>query len=919
MSNLREEITRTVLRLSRRGEIPRALDLPPRDLDLPPRGLPANSREGKQLGSYRILRRLGAGGMGHVYLALDTRLGRHVALKFLAHDTMADYSMLYRLQQEARTASALNHPNIVTVYEIGELDGEPFIASEFIDGATLRVALQRNAVDVPIAIDIAMQVASALVAAHSAGVVHRDLKPGNIMLRPDGYVKVIDFGLAKQIKKSALGHSGHDFITQPGSVLGTVDYMSPEQARGERVDHRTDIWSLGVVLYEMVANRRPFEGQTDSHVIVSILESTLPPLADSKTLPPGLLHILECALAKDPANRYSSAGEMLGDLQQISLRSQSGSGVRLAAFARRRRATRTKIVLIAGAVSLVLLSYAGWWWQARVPHWSRFELARALTFSGRIRLACISPDGKYLAFAVGDPGGREALYVKQLDSVSEELKIPARNIRYLGVTFSPDSRYVYEVEEDDTLEGKLYALPILGERPSTPVLSDIDGPVSFSPSGDQFIFERDVHQLAGGNNQTESDIKIADRNGSNQRTLASSGRFTFFRQPAWSPKGDQIAAILDDPGKQNGAVGSLMLDLIDLRGRETRKSLPNWEAVGRLWWTPNGASLLLTSATSMEGRDHIRLREILARTGQVHDLSRDLARSSSISLTQDGRALSLVRAEAKGRLWISAPGNFTTGQSAPAEAAEKPSLDWADDHRLITTSLRSGSPNLWLFDAATQTRTSLTNEPHVEQFAASIPGSTSIVFASNRLAGFHIWRFDPGSNTYTQLSFGPSYDDTPVVSPDAKWVVYTSWASTVPRLYRVPLAGGTATRIGNYVGNDPQISPDGQWIACRIKDSADHWSIALVPFGGGGARHVLSGAQLPIRWSPDGASVTSSLTDEKGVSNLWNIPLNGSPARQLTRFEDESILAFAWSPNGARLACLRSLRGADVVLLERQN
>ncbi len=207
------------------------------------------------------------------------------------------------------------------------MGGRHFIVSEYVDGTTLRVAIERKVVNLGIALDVVRQVASALVAAHEAGVIHRDLKPGNIMIRPDGYVKVIDFGLAKTVRLRA-GNSGRSMtLTRPGSIVGTVDYMSPEQARGESVDHRSDIWSLGVILYELLTERRPFEGETENHLIVGILDAKIPSLPNRDALPSGLPEIVERALSKNPADRYQSARELLHDLQQVRTGSERGHGL----------------------------------------------------------------------------------------------------------------------------------------------------------------------------------------------------------------------------------------------------------------------------------------------------------------------------------------------------------------------------------------------------------------------------------------------------------------------------------------------------------------------------------------------------------------------------------------------------------------
>ena len=281
----------------------------------------ADALIGKSLGHYRIESLIGVGGMGEVYLARDERLGRKAALKLLPAQPNEDEAQLRRFKNEARTASALNHPNILTVYEIGAEGNVQFIATEFIEGVTLRDALAAGRMSAHSAVEIAVQVASALAAAHDAGVVHRDIKPENIMLRPDGYVKVLDFGIAKlteqrrasgeaQIETTAL------LQTRPGVVLGTAHYMSPEQARGQKVDARSDIWSLGVVLYEMVAGSPPFRGETPSDCIAAILTAEPAPVSGiSPDVPARLESILQKALRKNTDERYQTIKEMLAELR----------------------------------------------------------------------------------------------------------------------------------------------------------------------------------------------------------------------------------------------------------------------------------------------------------------------------------------------------------------------------------------------------------------------------------------------------------------------------------------------------------------------------------------------------------------------------------------------------------------------------
>src|SRR6058998_635879 len=281
----------------------------------------AGALVGKVIGHYRIESLIGVGGMGEVYLARDERLGRKAALKLLPDSLTTDETQLSRFKNEARSASALNHPNILTVYEIGAEGDRQFIATEFIEGITLRALLARERMNLHAALEIAVQVASALAAAHEAGVVHRDIKPENIMLRPDGYAKVLDFGIAKlteqrQVSDDHTIDTTAVLQTRLGLVLGTAHYMSPEQARGQKVDARSDIWSLGVVLYEMVGGSPPFRGETPSDCIASILTTEPPPLSGVlPDVPVKLESILQKALRKKSDERYQTIKEMLADLR----------------------------------------------------------------------------------------------------------------------------------------------------------------------------------------------------------------------------------------------------------------------------------------------------------------------------------------------------------------------------------------------------------------------------------------------------------------------------------------------------------------------------------------------------------------------------------------------------------------------------
>ena len=432
--------------------------------------------DGRMLGHYQLLNEIGRGGMGRVYLAYDQRLGRRVALKLLLRQSTRSPERVQRFKQEARAASALNHPNILTIYEIGELKGVHFLATEFVEGRTLRAIIEHGQATLLALLDIAIQTAEALAVAHSAGIVHRDIKPENLMLRPDGYVKVLDFGIAK-LTEAAAANSGEEFDqfeTRAGVVVGTVNYMSPEQARGLRVDQRTDIFSLGVVLYEMTTGKKPFNGPTPSDVVAAVLKNEPPPLAQHLSgTPAALQRIINRALQKERTDRYSSALEMAADLKQLKqelefaarwqssspssgeVKRGSGQVGNSANFATRavsaelaatntdeRAAARTaensasfalwqkrKPLLALALIACLALALAGWWYFAR----QRTDSIAVLPFAyTRTAASGNEADAEYLA-----DGLTESL-IQQL-SQTPALKVIARNsvFRYKGKDADP--------------------------------------------------------------------------------------------------------------------------------------------------------------------------------------------------------------------------------------------------------------------------------------------------------------------------------------------------------------------------------------------------------------------------------------------------------------------------------------------------
>jgi eukaryotic-like serine/threonine-protein kinase len=484
---------------------------------------------GTRVGKYEIKQLLGAGGMGEVYLAHDTELRRPAALKFLPAEVAADARRLERFGREALAASALNHPNIVTVYDIGQTsDGRRFFATEFVDGATLREHLKAHPLKLTDMLDLAAQVAAALVEAHGQGIVHRDVKPENVMVRRDGYVKVLDFGLAKLTGGPAAGGVDTEAATRAlaptgaGTVLGTVSYMSPEQSRGEEVDARTDVWSLGVVLYEALTGHLPFRGKSASHTIVAIQDAEPPPLSAYLPEVPDLLQeIVSDALAKDREARLTTR-QMLAKLQRLKRRVDAGAhldhsvppnatgpglevtGGRLhtVSHAGSTASSARRVWLFAGfgavacAALLAGLGFVVYRYvrggQAPPQAGARASMKiTTLTDSGRARDAVISPDGRLVAYVSAD-GARQSIHLRQVVEPSDKEIVPAApDTHYWGLTFSPDGNYLHYLARAGTGPvSDLYRVPLLGGA-ARRLNHDVNSAVAFSPDGRRFAFVRD--------------------------------------------------------------------------------------------------------------------------------------------------------------------------------------------------------------------------------------------------------------------------------------------------------------------------------------------------------------------------------------------------------------------------------------------
>ena len=961
--------------------------------------------EGTRLDRYQILSPIGTGGMGEVYLAQDTRMGRKVALKLLPAHYTQDKERLRRFEQEAFAASSLNHPNIITIFEVGQTTTETgnchFIVTEFIEGQTLRRRLAAGKIPPLEALEIASQVASALSAAHNAGIIHRDLKPENLMIRPDGYVKMLDFGLAKltesfnqemtsamfdtQIDSSefqnrtgidtALGEtapisvgSGNQSAntslkqTVPGVVMGTAQYMSPEQARGQRVDWRTDLFSFGIVLYEMLAGRAPFTGGSPKEIVSEILLSDPLPLSHYlPDAPEALEWIVSKALVKDREERYQTAKEMLNDFRRLQRRldveremsrsfliqeEDSGetnrtkaeklsgnttqelnlatgvisqaksSGIFAHLSGKGPKSKFANPLFITLVVTTLLAVTASIYLYLNRPSAIRspFQTVqfRRFTASGKATRAAISPNGKYVVHVVSDAGKQSLLGRLATDS-NNVVIVPPGDLLFRGLTFSRDENSVYYVaqERKDPIQS-LYQVPALGGTPKK-ILRDIDSPVAVSPDGKQLAY---VRRSRGSG---EDQLMLADTDGGNIRILSSRKGADFYNLTGleWSPDGKVIAC----PAGSNKETRHMFIAEINVaNGQEKPLSKHRWSNVGRVSWTRDGKGLVIGAMDL--GATLTQIWFIPYPTGEPQRITNDLNDYRDMYVTADSRTLVTVQSEAHVNVWLTSPNDSAHSKQITEGIGQRSGergLTWMPNGNLVYVSRASGSQDIWIMNQQGQPLEQLTNaETRADIYPAISPDGRYIVFVSTRSGNSHIYRLNPETKEQIQLTNGVS-EEFPTVSADGKWVIYTSTASSKFTLWRVPIDGGQPEQLTDQLSQWPVVSPDGQRIACWYRqESNSPWKIALIPISGGQPEKLIdlpfAETPFPVRWTPDGKAITYAST-RGGVSNIWSFMLDTGETKQLTHFASDQIFWFDWSRDGKQLACSRGKVTNDVVLI----
>jgi eukaryotic-like serine/threonine-protein kinase len=893
----------------------------------------SSSIAGQTVSHYRVLGPLGSGGMGVVYKAEDTSLGRFVALKFLPEDTAREPLALERFRREARAASALNHPNICTIYEIGEHKGRSFIAMEFLDGMTLRQRIGGRSLEMEALLPLAIEIADALGAAHSEGIVHRDIKPANIFITKRGHAKVLDFGLAKLTgpqKKGSSSGSGEEEtvltlepLTGGGAALGTVAYMSPEQARAKELDSRTDLFSFGAVLYEMATGRQPFRGESEATIYEAILNRD--PATLNEQVPLKLEEIIHKALEKDRDLRYQHAADIRTDLQRLKRETES---VRQAAPAKPpRRNVKRRWLAPVGAVALVVAGLAVYRFvsQGGSQPFQNFTVSQ-ITDTGNIEAAAISPDAKYV-FNMKNEKGLQSLWLRNIATGSDTQVVRPAAAHYRRLAFSPDANYLYFTSRAANNEWDLFRVPVLGGTPQL-VAHGVQTQVTFSPNDQRIAYIRANDPDKGkyrlfaahpdGSNETLLDVEPIEGGGNENYPCCASwlgdGNTIAYSYGMFSPQTGLIKAF-DLRRKQEIFLTALAKNpLFDISPLTNKKLLALYSETG---WSFSRRQIGVVSIDR----------------GNLQPVTRDTNSYSSLTLSSDKKTAATVQVKTTRTLDLF-DGSARLGRAlaVPTSQAERISaFDWTPEGSLLATD---GSRLMQLNAQGTKQAELIGETSGAILGVASCRDGPLLVSWVYR-AGTQdrtIWKANRDGSHPTQLTHGTN-DTSPACAPDGRWVYYLD---DLIRVMRTPIDGGQSEVVAEaenstlyqYRGGI-DFSRDGKRLIVLAdsvnpvtKDAQQRLAIVdlrdpkfatnfVKPERNATSGGIFAGGP---KFSPDGRAVAYVIEDNRGQS-LWMQPLDGSSGYQITNSSFERISDFRWSPDGRTLAVGHEHDASDIVLL----
>ncbi len=883
---------------------------------------------GTRLGPYEILSPLGAGGMGEVYRAKDTKLHREVAIKVLPESLAKDADALARFEREAHAVAALNHPNILSIFDFGTHGDTAYAVMELLEGETLREILSEGAPPLRRTTEWARQIAAGLAAAHGKGIVHRDLKPDNIFVTNDGRVKILDFGLAKPVGKERNADQTHSptvsAYTEPGTVMGTVGYMSPEQVKGRDVDARSDIFAFGAVLYEMLTGKRAFQRETSAETMTAILREDPPEHAASgKSIPPALDRIVRHCLEKKPEQRFQSASDIGFALEDLS----GSSAVPVIAG---RRATSRRFFIAAAVLSGMLAGAALALWLRRLPEPEAIRL-RALTFSSKDSDPSASPDGRLIAFTSWRDG-TSRIWIKQLVGGGEAPLTSGSDRR---PRFSPDGSSVLFLRNAGTTQA-VYRVGLVGGEPRRLIDDAVEA--DWSPDGRKIVFVR-LHegQLLAGT------MLVYDTETGKESSLVE-GRGQALFCPRWAPDG---RSIIFARGDRNRNAPEWELLRVETKTGKVTPVPPGVKGnpTGGFAWSGDGREFFYVQSASSMGDvsgSESRIYRCDARTGRRRTLlwADGLA---TINGTEGG--VTYCDVLAPGRLLIAervhrqnlrelslgkpgAPSLLTQGNSVDRQPTYSP-----DGKHILFSSNRDANLDLWLLDLAAGSLRQLTDDAAQDWDPGFTPDGKQILWDNDRGGHLEVWIANADGSGARQLTRDGMDAENPTATADGKWVVYWSGNPGKTGVWKIHPDGSGAAQLnsGSAVGTD--VSPDGRYVLSAAQEQSNLRCVVrflevetgrVVPFTivvpyTLAAPGVIYGR---ARWAPDGRSIYYIGQNAAGLSGVFQQDFapgrdTSNTRRQVAGFSPEYVTeSLGISPDGSKITISTGDEFATILLAE---
>jgi serine/threonine protein kinase/WD40 repeat protein len=874
---------------------------------------------GKKIAHYRILSRIGAGGMGEVYLAKDTRLDRKVALKTLPASLSAHPNYLRRFETEARAAATLNHPNVATVYSVEETNGQPFFTMEYVEGKTLDAFISAGGLDLKTFLEWFVQIADALARAHEKDIVHRDIKPGNIMITEEGVPKILDFGLAQIGKAQPVEDVSTIKMTLPGQVFGTPSYMSPEQAEGKEVDVCSDIFSFGVVMYEAITGTRPFQGDSYAAIINELLMKQPKPVSEIRPEIPFLLSrlIMRC-LDKNRRKRFQSMREVRVILEEIEAALDAGISLESAsipALSKGKRFLRrslfiplTAILIVAAA--LALQRYFREDASAPPLHFGNMT-PRKLSQTNNVVYAQITPDGKSVAYNTIEPDEKRSLWIRRVeDKNALQLLAPQPVFFWGGLTISHDGSQIYYITAERAAQhGTLYRISSLGGAPRK-LVETVNDLGSLSPDGERVLYVRYGEQMQL--------LSANSADGSGERVIHTGETNHIFRDPHFSRDGKQIFFI-----KFERIRGEEFWSLVEIpaNGGQERVIVPARKPrISEIAVLKDGKGLLMNATDTVSNLP--QLFHVSIADGKETRVTNDLNAYFGISVSDDAATVVTAQRSFAKDIWIyPASENAHEERKLSTESNIYSNAVWTPDGRIVYDAVDNNRPQIWIMNGDGSDAQQLTSGNSFDYEPQVSPDGRFIVFTSDRSGERKIWRMNIDGSSPQLLAPAEGVGYAPVITPDGRTVLF-SWRKQSQRvLGKVPLGGGETLEQKPFSETLSAISPDGRQVAFAFYDEREKsYKVGVRPFDADEPTNIFNVAPANfLLWKADGKGLLYRALESspESIYTIWLQPIAGGEPKSFLSVKPDSVFNVSLSKDGKQAAVVRGKLLSDAVMFTK--